>query len=84
MKRQQRYAYNALKKMGAPVFERSDNPDTFGLSAEDYGTDELSWADYYGEFRGGYPWVDPRAEEIVEKYGLHFEWENAGCLFVYD
>lgn len=82
MKKQQRYAYNALKKLGAPVFERSDEPDTFGMSSEMENSYE--WIDYYGEFRGGYPWISPEAEEVLSKYGLFFEWENPGCVFAYE
>lgn len=37
-------------------------------------------ADYYGEFRGGDPWVCPRLEKWAEKRGCYWEWENPGCI----
>lgn len=81
MKRRQRLAYTKLKKMGAPVRERSDLPDTFYLSAEE--NDTRTWAEYYYGLEG-YPYVDPDVEEVVRSYGLFLEWENPGCLVAYD
>ena len=47
MKQHYRKAFNALKKIGAPVIEGGDNgEDTFRISAED-NTDEKRWADYH-------------------------------------
>jgi len=36
--------------------------------------------DYYGEFRGGYPWVMPELEALAEKLGGIWEWEHPGCI----
>ena len=36
--------------------------------------------DYYGEFRGGYPFIHPKMEELAEDYGYYFEWYNAGSV----
>jgi len=79
MKRNYRKAYNALKKIGAPVFERYDHPDRFLLSAEENYT--RNWADYWSEFGAD---VDPEVEEICRKNGIYLEWENPGCLIAYD
>jgi len=57
-----------------------DHANQVTLSAED----GHGFADYYGEFRGGYPYIDPRIEEAAEKLGLYWEWENAGCLNAYE
>jgi hypothetical protein len=38
--------------------------------------------DYYGEFRGGYPWIDPRLEEYAEKNGYYWEWVNPGYIML--
>lgn len=57
-----------------------DHSNQVVLSAEDGG----HFADYYGEFRGGYPWIDPRVEEAAEKLGLYWEWENAAALIAYE
>ncbi len=95
MKRNARLAYNALKKIGAPVLD-ADWGGHFAISAELYGRDDgfyeghkdLApggyWADYYGEFTGGYPYVAPEIEKILDKYGLYCEWNNPGVLSVYD
>jgi hypothetical protein len=37
--------------------------------------------DYYGEYRGGYPYIDPRLEEWATKRGGFWEWENAACIY---
>ena len=37
-------------------------------------------ADYYGEFRGGYPWIEPRLEAWAEKHGAYWEWCNPGRI----
>jgi hypothetical protein len=36
--------------------------------------------DYYGEFRGGYPYINPALLEFAEKNGGMFEWENPACI----
>lgn len=46
------------------------------LSAEDGGY----FADYYGEYRGGYPWVDVRLEEWAAARGLVWEWRDPGTV----
>lgn len=46
------------------------------ISAED-GKDS---ADYYGEFRGGYPWINPALESWAEKRGYNWQWENPGAI----
>src|ERR1700688_5065835 len=34
--------------------------------------------DYYGEYRGGYPWIHPMIVEKAKKMGLLLEWHDAG------
>lgn len=36
--------------------------------------------DYYGEFRGGYPWIAPELEEWARKQGGYWEWENPEAI----
>lgn len=40
--------------------------------------------DYYGEYRGGYSWIDPRLEKYLKGQGLFCEWENPACVIVYE
>lgn len=39
--------------------------------------------DYYGEFRGGYPWINPVLEKIAKKHNYIIEWENSACCRLY-
>ena len=52
--------------------------DKIIVSAED-GRD---FADYYGEFRGGYPFVDPVLEKFAATNNMFWEWENPGCIYL--
>ena len=36
--------------------------------------------DYYGEFRGGYPYINPALLEFAKKNKGIFEWENPACI----
>jgi len=38
--------------------------------------------DYYGEHRGGYPWIAPEVEKKAGKLGLFIDWVNPGVLSV--
>ena len=84
MKRNHRLAFNALKKIGAPVYERSDI-ENFQISAEGlrsdaykgYNPDE-AWASYWDSC-----YINPLIEAILKRYGLHAEWINAGEIGVY-
>lgn len=50
------------------------------VSAED-GND---FADYYGEYRGGYSWIHPKLEAWAKEKGYMWEWENPGCIQLID
>ena len=81
MKRNMRTAFNALQKMGAPVFDNGDNPGGFKMSAED--NSEEIWADFYYGMHG-YPYINERVEQVMADNGVFFEWDNAGCLSAYE
>jgi len=49
------------------------------VSAE-YGDDA---ADYYGEFRGGYAWINPKLEDLAKKNNAFWEWQNPGCIGIF-
>ena len=88
MNRNHRLAFNALKKIGAPVYERSDI-ENFQISAEgiyDYYDRDTIWADYYDGYRI-LDWefgINPLITNTLRRYGLHAEWINAGEIGVYD
>ncbi|MCP4586186.1 hypothetical protein [Pseudoalteromonas sp.] len=50
----------------------------FDISAE-HG-DAYKYIDYYGEFRGGYPYISEEIQQMAEDYGYILEWYNAGVL----
>lgn len=86
MKSIQRQAFNALRKIGAPVFTRTDDESkTFHISAEEMGKDSRMWADYYGSAFGAcYPTHDPRIDAILEPLGLFAEWDDPASLSVWE
>jgi len=84
MKKNMRYAYNALKKIGAPVIDHGE--ENFMISAENNVTE--IWADYYMMGMGN-TFVDDfgvskRINRILDRYGLFAEWQNPGCLAVHE
>jgi hypothetical protein len=84
MKANYRHAYNALKKLGVPVYERDDMNGRFQISAED--PKSFEWLDYYsGHVMPDWDFgVHPLIDKTLAKYGLHSEWINAGELGVYE
>ena len=82
MKRQYRLAFNALKKMGVPVYERDDMNGRFQISAEEPNSCE--WCSFYSRNPDWDFGVNPKIEEVLAKYGLHSEWINGGELGVYE
>ena len=44
------------------------------------GEDGTGFVDYYGEFRGGDPYIDPAISAWAEKHGGHFEWRDPGSI----
>ena len=60
----------ALSEDGRCVFLSAENGDNL--------------ADYYGEFTGGDMWIAPKVLEIAARHGGFVEWENAGCLSIWE
>lgn len=81
MKRPYVYAYNALKKIGVPVYVRDDMDGRFQISAED--SESYKWADFYSRNPGWNFGVNPQIDQVLRKYGLFAEWINPGELGVY-
>jgi len=84
MKKNMRYAFNALKKIGAPVIDHGE--ENFYISAENNVTE--IWADYWMMGMGN-SFVDDfgvnkRINRILDRYGLFAEWQNPGCLAVHE
>jgi hypothetical protein len=73
-------AVRAVTKSGFHHFNGSDYRALICVSAE-YGDGA---ADYYGEFRGGYPWINPKLEKIATDNGCYWEWLNPGAIALYE
>lgn len=58
-----------------PTFE---NDEGFFVSGEHEHS--YMFVDYYGEFRGGYPWINSKIESGLATLGFFLEWKNPGCL----
>ena len=41
---------------------------------------DIDAVDYYGEFRGGLPWIAPELIEWAESQGGYWEWENPEAI----
>jgi len=83
MKRNYRLAFNALTKLGVPLYQRSDM-ENWAISAED--SNSYKFCDYYDGYRID-DWefgVSPVIFNTLRKYGLHAEWINPGELGVYE
>lgn len=61
---------------GAPNVFVKDN--LIHVSAED----GQYFADYYGEYSGGYPKIDDSLEALADKYDCYWEWEDAGSIIL--
>ena len=82
MKRNFRLAYNKLKSLGVPVYERDDMDGRFQISAEE--PDSHKWLSYYESPIHWIFGVNPQVEGTLAKYGLFSEWINPGELGVYE
>ena len=82
MKRNQRTAYNALKKMGVPVFIHRDAENTFDISAEDL--ESYLWVNYWESPSTWIFGVHPTIDKILHDKKLFCEWMNPGHLRVYE
>lgn len=44
------------------------------------GEDGNGFVDYYGEFRGGYPYIHPELENWARELGMYWEWDNPASI----
>ena len=65
------------------ICKQGDYVVYLGNAAEGGKIDGLSAADYYGEFRGGYPWINEKLKEAIEGMGYLIEWYDPGTLIAY-
>jgi hypothetical protein len=68
--------------VGADLVEVYKKPKSFIRDGQLYISAENGddAADYYGEYRGGYPYINPALEDFATKNKGYFEWENPACI----
>lgn len=77
-------AYRALKVLGVPVFTNEDHDKLGNFSINAELPSSAQWCDYYYP---GADWVfgvSPELEAVLNQFGLMCEWQNPGCLGVYE
>jgi hypothetical protein len=93
-------AFDKLRTIGAPVFDRTDyaghfmiigeqagKDDYFYPGSKDYAADSMSWAEYYSEdHTEAYSrfGVHNDINDILNEYGLYAEWQDCATLNVWD
>ena len=65
------------------AFQRAGEKDVI-VTSESPAADGMQVVDYYGEYRGNYPWIDPRLEKWLDENNLYAEWQNAACVGIYE
>ena len=81
---QQKYikAFNALKKLGVPVYEHADDNGNFSISAEE--PESHKWCSYYASHdQWGGEDTNPTMDKTLRKHGLFAEWINPGRMAVF-
>ncbi len=48
------------------------------------GEDGSGFVDYYGEFRGGCPYIAPELETWAADNGMMWEWQHPGAIALYE
>lgn len=58
---------------------KGERPNQIIVSVEDGG----HFGDYYGEYRGGDPWIHEAIEEWCQRHGYEADWRDPGSLILY-
>lgn len=68
---------NKIKALGFTPFPHEER---WVAVSGDEGDDAM---DYYGDFRGGYPWINPKLKDLAKEFDMIIEWINPGsiCFF---
>ena len=84
MKKPYKQAYQALKVLGVPVFTNEDHDRLGNFSINAETSEGHRWADYYVSPQSWVFGVSPELEAVLAQFGLFAEWQNPGCLGVYE
>lgn len=69
-----------IKELGFTTFVKEDKAYYQGQCILVSGEEGDDSCDYYGEFRGGYPWINPKLEKLAKDVGAYWEWEHPGAI----
>lgn len=71
-----------IKFIGSDLVEVLEKPYSFIRDDRLFisGENGDNACDYYGEFRGGFPYINPILEDFAAKNGGYFDWENPACI----
>lgn len=71
-----------MKFIGSDLVEVLEKPYSFIRDDRLFisGENGDNACDYYGEFRGGFPYINPILEDFAAKNGGYFDWENPACI----
>lgn len=58
-----------------------DDEGRFNLSGE-HEVSQMYICDYYGEFRGNRPWINPVLEQWAEQNGYFWDWMNPAGIYL--
>ena len=84
MKKPYKQAYQALKVLGVPVFTNEDHDRLGNFSINAETSESHRWCDYYISPPSWVFGVSPELEAVLSQFGLFAEWQNPGCLGVYE
>ncbi|NQV85456.1 MAG: hypothetical protein HQ492_00050 [Woeseiaceae bacterium] len=78
------FGYDEAAKAVVPIYIYPtaflDDRGYLCISAED----GKGLADYYGEYRGGYPYINEQLIDWAKARGCHWEWVNPGSIILVD
>ena len=100
MQKNAKLAYDKLRAIGAPVFDRDDYDGHFMIIGELAGADDYFYPGSKNLTREGHSWAEYYSEDhlelysrfgvhndindILEEYNLYAEWKDCATLNVWD
>jgi hypothetical protein len=67
----------AVKALGFHSFDCKEHSCYLVNISLEHGDDA---GDFYGEYRGGYPWINPKLEQLARSNDAYWEWINPGHI----
>jgi hypothetical protein len=82
--KEEKMAVDIVKKINDAGFFAMDDDGKIMVAAEG----EKAAGDYYGIYEPEYglygdPWINPKFEKLINKYGYDYDWYSAGELVIF-